>query len=125
VYSEFISKLYDLYCIYSERGTPIVMGDFNADITGLKDRKRDVDLIGFLQDFNLRAVNTLKLSYGSLYTYVPYDDSSYSTIDYMCIPVDICYLVVHCEVADAICLKKVSSQTYFMLPEYTYLLYRT
>jgi len=104
------------------------MGDFNADITGLKDIKRDVDLIGFLQDCNLRAVNTLKLSYGSLYTYVSYDDSSYSTIDYMCIPVEICYLVVHCEVADATylyMLKLVSSQTYFMLPEYTYLLYRT
>ena len=75
-----MSKLYDLYCIYSERGTPIFMGDFNADITGMKGRKRDVDLIGFLQDCNLRAVNTLYLSYGSLYTYVSYDDSSYSII---------------------------------------------
>ena len=61
----FISKLYDLYCIYSERGTPKFMGDFNADITGLKGRKGDVDLIGVLQDCNLRAVNTLNLSYGS------------------------------------------------------------
>ena len=52
----------------------------------------------------MRAVNTLNLSYGSLYTYVSYDDSCYSTIDYMCIPVEICDLVVHCEVADDIYL---------------------
>ena len=65
---------------------------------------RDVDLIGVLQDCNLRAVNALNLSYGSLYTNVSYYDTSYSTIDYMCMPVEICDLVVHCEVADDICL---------------------
>jgi len=60
--------------------------------------------MGFLQDCNLRAVYTLNLSCGSLSTYVSYNDISYSTIDYMCIPVDICNLVVHCEFDDDISL---------------------
>jgi len=116
VYSEFISKLYDLYCIYSERGTPIFMGDFNADVTGLKGRK----------DCNLRVVNTLNLSYGSLYTYVSYDDICYSTIDHMCIPVKICDLVVHCEGADNICLNMTRHKPILccLIIHCTYILYR-
>ena len=103
-YTECIAKLYELYCTYSDKGTPIFMGDFNASVYSCSLKRRDVELYRFFNDCNLSAANLLESSFGSVYTYVSYDDEYCSTIDYISMPVEMCDLIVHCEVADDKCL---------------------
>jgi len=67
VYSGFIAKSYELFCTYSDMGTPVFMGDFNTDVNSFKMRRRDVELLHLVHDCIFCIANLLESSYGSLY----------------------------------------------------------
>ena len=72
-YRNYIDKLCNLWSLYSENGTVIFMGDFNAKVNQLVKgnlRNRDLSLLQFLNDANLVAANTLPICSGATSSFV-------------------------------------------------------
>ena len=57
-----------------------------------------------MSNCNLCHINLLNCCIGATDTYVSYDDSCMSTIDYIVMPFEIIDQITHCEVADDNCL---------------------
>ena len=68
MYREFVDYLQTVISMYSEHGTVIFMGDFNAHLQGQRFIKatdcRGEYLLEMMNYFNLIAVNTLTLTTG-------------------------------------------------------------
>lgn len=103
-YRQCLLKLFELYNTYSDNGTCIIMGDFNANVIRCTLQPRDRDLLQFINDCSLCAINLLDTCYGSPYSFVSYDDLCYSMIDYVLLPKEILDLIIHCEIATDHCL---------------------
>ncbi|WAR10952.1 hypothetical protein MAR_036028 [Mya arenaria] len=80
IFRDYIDKLYDLWCNYSQWGTVVFLGDFNAKYTADSPVTR------------------------ASHSYVSYDDSCQTLIDFICIPAEIVYTCTHCEMIDDNCL---------------------
>lgn len=103
-FRQCLVKLFELYNTYSDNGTCIIMGDFNANLIRCSLQPRDRDLMQFITDCNLCAVNLLDSCHGSPYSFVSYNDQYYSMIDYVLISREMLDLVTHCEIATDSCL---------------------
>ena len=53
---------------------------------------------------NLVAINSLSNCQGASYSYVSYDGSSQTLIDFICTPIEILDLIQYCEIVDDQCL---------------------
>lgn len=104
VFNDCLDTLYDIYNMYCDKGLVIFMGDFNAKLIANSYNTRDKRFMQFLNDCNLFPTNLLNSCYGPSNSYVSYDGSCSSLIDYICMPVESLDLVTHCEVADDCCL---------------------
>lgn len=103
-YRQYIDSLYDLWNMYSESGTVLFLGDYNAQIDTSSNRTRDVLLCKFLTDTNLIPVNTLPSCKGAKFSYVSYDNEFHTLIDFICVPVEFLDCVRTCEIIDDNCL---------------------
>lgn len=78
-----------LYSVYSEVGTVILMGDFNAKIEGSryqsKPDDRSIYLQTMLNELNVFSVNSEKMCVGPLYTFQGYESGPVSMIDHIVI----------------------------------------
>ncbi|XP_045157960.2 uncharacterized protein LOC123524101 [Mercenaria mercenaria] len=91
--------------MYAENGMTWFIGDFNAsyDIEVRKSNREQL-FFHFVQCTNLVPVNSLDICSGTKSTFVTYDNSYESIIDFNCIPVEMYDCVTHCEVMDDSCL---------------------
>ncbi|MES9883123.1 MAG: reverse transcriptase family protein [Sedimenticola sp.] len=103
-FREYLASLHELLCIYKDKGVVVMMGDYNAHINGpmltkcLDNRGRD--LLRFIDENNLVAINTLDMCVGAGSTFVSYDESSESLIDHILVCAECLDRVVYCEVLD-------------------------
>jgi len=104
MYNDYMYKLYDLFFTYYDQGFPIFMGDFNANPQKEKLLGRDKSLSEFVNTCNIVATNMLPICEGPTHTFVSYDDSCVSCIDYIFVPCEYVDFVTYCEVADDSCL---------------------
>ncbi len=104
IFADYIWRLYDIYNKYADNGTVVFMGDFNADISISANNPRTRLLRRLLIDCNMLAVNTLPECRGSNCTFVSYDSTCRTTIDYICLPVETADLVLFSEIIDDDCL---------------------
>ena len=98
-FKDYVDKLYNLWSIYSEQGIVVLMGDFNTSC--IKNGKTDTRCLyfnQFLYDTNLIAVNTIDKCTGAKTSFVSYDGSCESLIDYILVPVELLDCVINCEV---------------------------
>ncbi|WAR25282.1 hypothetical protein MAR_010986 [Mya arenaria] len=107
IFRDYIDKLYDLWCSYSQWGTVVFLCDFNAKYTADSHVTRDRLLYSLLCDTNMVALNTFPLCTGASHSYVSYDDSCQTLIDFICIPAEIVYTCTHCEMIDDNCLNTI------------------
>ena len=85
-YRNYVDKLFNLWSLYSENGTVIFIGDFNAKVNHLVKgnlRNRDLTFLQFLNDANLVAANTLPICSGATTSFVSYDGKCESLIDFI------------------------------------------
>ena len=88
-FKEHIDTLHELYSVYTEVGTVILMGDFNAKIEGsryqFKPDDRSIYLQTMLNELNVFSVNSAKMCVGPLYTFQGYENGPVSMIDHIVI----------------------------------------
>ena len=89
-----------------KKGTTIFIGDFNASIIRDNLLSRDRYFAYFMSNCYLCPVNLLNCCRGATDTYVSYDDSCMSTIDYIVTPVEKIDQITYYEVADDNCLMR-------------------
>ena len=103
-FESYLFKLQDLCSMYSDKGTLIIMGDFNAHKNGrvfLKGHDRRSNLLQqFLSGNNFLSVNTLPLCTGATSTFVSYSGEYTSMIDHILIQIEKIDLVSTCNVLD-------------------------
>lgn len=103
-FEDYMLKLQDIYSSFSDKGTLIIMGDFNAHQNGYNFVKRydrrSVMLRNFLACNNLASVNTLPNCTGASATFVSYCGDFKSTIDHIVVPVESLDLLSICSVLD-------------------------
>ena len=94
-----LEELDNILSTYMDKGTVIIMGDMNVQISprAQSDRKesRDRCLIDFLNDNNLASACTLDLHRGTNATFVSFDGKSESHIDHIIMPYDKCDLLLN------------------------------
>ena len=88
-FETYLCKLQDILSMYADRGTLVVMGDFNAHLNGrtfvkFHDRRSKL-LKQLLSVNNLLSVNTLPLCTGASTTFVSYSGEYTSLIDHILI----------------------------------------
>ena len=102
VFREYIDRLQNLLSLYSEKGTVVIMGDFNTYLpdVNLRDRvdNRSLYFNSFLRDNNMFSTNTSELCNGPKSTFVTYDGRHESLIDYILVPIEKSRKVLHCEI---------------------------
>ena len=100
--SDYLLKLQDICSKYAERGTILIMGDFNAHLNGATYIKPADGRSGLLTQFlvgnNLVSINTLPTCIGAMSTYVSYSGEQLSMIDHILLPVEKGDLVSVCEI---------------------------
>ena len=103
-FKDFIDLLHSVISLYSDNGTVIVMGDFNAHLqskTFIKPNDVRGNYLNDMLDYhNLLAVNTLPLCTGATASFVSYGDAHRSLIDHILIPDVKLDSVIHCEITD-------------------------
>ena len=103
-FKEYIDKLNDIIYCYCNRGTLILMGDFNAHLQSSSFLKHDdcrSNLLSqFLQRNNYVAIDSLPLCTGAQSTFVSYDGCSESLIDHILSPIESLDLIESCEILD-------------------------
>jgi len=90
--------------MYSDLGTVIFMGDYNAKANLISQNNRDTYLSTFLSDINFIAIDTLPLCTGARNSFVSYDGQHETLIDHICIPVEKLDCVTSCTILDGDCL---------------------
>lgn len=100
----YLSKVQDLCSMYSEKGTLLIMGDFNAHRNGQSFVKchdrRSTLLHQLLSNNNFLSVNTLPICTGASSTFVSYSGEYTSMIDHILIPAEKVDLVSVCKILD-------------------------
>ena len=95
-------KLQDICSMYLDKGTLVVMGDFNAHINGQlflkRNNRRSHIFKQFLSGNNLSIANTLDLCTGTPSTFVSYCGQYTSMIDHMIVQTEKVDLVSVCKV---------------------------
>lgn len=103
-FRDYLDSLHALLSIYNEKGIVIMMGDYNAHLNGLILTKpldnRGRDMMKFLNENNLVAINILDTCVGAASTFVSYDGSSESMIDHIILCAESYDTVVRCEILD-------------------------
>ena len=103
-FKDFIDLLHSVISLYSDNGTVIVMGDFNAHLqskTFIKPNDVRGNYLNDMLDYhNLLAVSTLPLCTGATASFVSYGDAHRSLIDHILIPDVKLDSVIHCEITD-------------------------
>lgn len=103
-YTDYLDKICNLINIYSEKGTVLIMGDFNANLMSSRFHKsidgRCRKLQTFLNEQNLVAANTLELCTGARSSFVSYDGEGESLIDHFLIPIEKVDLVKVCSILE-------------------------
>ena len=103
-FETYLCKLQDILSMYADRGTLVVMGDFNAHLNGrtfVKFHDRRSKLFKQLLSVNnLLSVNTLPLCTGASTTFVSYSGEYTSLIDHILIGMEKVDLVLTCKVPD-------------------------
>ena len=99
VYRNMIEELDNILSMYMDKGTVIIMGDMNAQISPRAQsgriESRDRCLIDFLNDNNLVSACTLDVHKGTNATFVSFDGKSESHIDHIIMPYDKCDLLLN------------------------------
>ena len=107
-YRDCINALHDIVSAYTEKGRVVVMGDFNTHLLGrvwLRDNdRRSRDLVYFMEQHNLVAVDTLSNCTGAVSTFVSYDGRYESLIDHVFLSGESCDLVRSCCIVEDDCL---------------------
>ena len=103
-FKDFIDLLHSVISLYSDNGTVIVMGDYNAHLQSKTFIKPNDVRGNYLKDMldyhNLIAVNTLPLCTGAESSFVSYGDAQRSLIDNILIPDVKLDMVLSCEITD-------------------------
>ena len=77
MFKEYLDRLQNILSLYSEKGTVVLMGDFNAylPIACFRERAdhRSLYFQSFVHDNNMLSLNTSKLCTGANSTFVTYD----------------------------------------------------
>ena len=104
IYRDFIDLLQAVISMYSENGTVIIMGDFNAHLQGQTFIKatdeRGRYLLDMLSYHNLVAVDTLPICTGATASFVSYGDAHVSLIDHILVPDVKLDTILSCEITD-------------------------
>ena len=104
MFKGYLDRLQNILSLYSEKGTVVLMGDFNAylPIACFRERAdhRSLYFQSFVHDNNMLSLNTSKLCTGANSTFVTYDGRYESLIDYILIPVEKMKNVTYCEILD-------------------------
>ena len=104
IYRDFIDLLQAVISMYSENGTVIIMGDFNAHLQGQTFIKatdeRGRYLLDMLSYHNLVAVDTLPICTGATASFVSYGDAHVSLIDHILVPDVKLDTILSCEISD-------------------------
>jgi len=122
-YRKTIDVLYDLWSMFSPNGTVIFMGDFNATFHQSSVISRDKLFYRFVQEHNLCVANCLPLCSGASHTFVSYDNSCQTLIDFICLPSDYTDCITDCIIVDDDCLNVSRHRPVIMqlsLPIYTH-----
>ena len=92
MFKEYLDRLQNILSLYSEKGTVVLMGDFNAylPIACFRERAdhRSLYLQSFVPDNNMLSLYTSELCTGANLTFVTYDGRYESLIDYILTPVE-------------------------------------
>ena len=103
-FESFILKLQDICSMYLDKGTLVVMGDFNAHINGqlfIKCHDRRSHIFNqFLSENKLSIANTLDLCTGTPSTFVFYCGQYISMIDHILVQNEKVDLVSVCQTLD-------------------------
>ena len=93
LFKEYVDMIHELYSVYSQNGTVIFAGDFNANVQGPRVNfpkgERCKYLQNVLDDLNLISLNTQDCCTGPKHTFQGYENGPCTTIDHIVIPIDI------------------------------------
>ena len=103
-FAGYLLKIQDICSMYSDKGTMVIMGDFNAHSNGQvfvkRHDRRSVLFHQLLSDNNLLSVNTLPICTGASSTFVSYSGEYTSMIDHILVPAENVDQVSVCKVLD-------------------------
>ena len=102
-YSEYITKMSDLFAQYSVYASVIFLGDMNTQIKGPRcdanKTFRTKEMGIFLQQTEMCSLNVLNSCHGPKYTFSPYTSTDNRTlIDHILVPVSMVDLFSNCAV---------------------------
>ncbi|KAH3874865.1 hypothetical protein DPMN_038119 [Dreissena polymorpha] len=81
------------------------MGDFNAKLAGANTyNSRDRNFMKFVHDCNLTAANVTNSRRGAMHSFVSYDGSVMSVLDYVFVPIENSDCIQYYTMADDCCL---------------------
>ena len=107
-YRDCIDTMHDIVSAYSDKGRVVVMGDFNTHLHGrgcLRDNdRRSRDLLHFMEQHNLVAIDTSSNCTGAVSTFVSYDGKHESLIDHVLLSGESYDLVRTCCIVEDDCL---------------------
>ncbi|XP_060067316.1 uncharacterized protein LOC132547560 [Ylistrum balloti] len=104
IFNDYVDKLDSLCASFSLQGSVIIMGDFNARLSGPRipnyQNYRGLRLQRCLDRYQLSALTTSFFCSGPLYTYVHSDDGISSLIDHVIIDSSKTDLISNCYIGD-------------------------
>ena len=92
--------------MYIDKGTLIVMGDYNTELKSdritstIPQNPRSALLLALLRKYNLQTINTLKSCRGAKYSNIPYNSNRETLIDYVVLPDSYVQYVKDCQIVD-------------------------
>lgn len=103
-FESYMLKLRDICNMYFDKGTMVIMGDFNAHRNGpifvKRHDRRSTMLHHLISTYNLVSVNTLSVCTGASTTFVSYSGEYTSMIDHILIPAEKVDIISVCKILD-------------------------
>ncbi|CAC5389436.1 unnamed protein product [Mytilus coruscus] len=101
----YVERLYDIYMIYSQLGTVIILGDINAKVNGPRSLnsvrdKRSETFAKFLDELRLVSLHLQSFGEGNTFTFQSYESGPSTAIDHILISKDNISLVDSARVLD-------------------------
>ncbi|CAG2194964.1 unnamed protein product [Mytilus edulis] len=101
----YVERLYDIYMIYSQLGTVIILGDINAKVNGPRSfnsvrDKRSVTFAKFLDELRLVSLHLQSFGEGNTFTFQSYESGPSTAIDHILISKDNISLIDSARVLD-------------------------
>ena len=107
-FRQHIDLLHDLISMYSQVGTVIIIGDFNAHLNGSVFIKQIASRGNALSEltsiFDLINISTSSFCIGADTSYVSYDHHNKSLIDHVITSDELVHYIVYCIILDDDCL---------------------